>query len=96
LKTERAQAAQAAGEGTEGDWKKKRRSMGEARARFMQESANGASWRRNQAGAEPKRNRLSGRQRPQRMQAEVGRLMQAVGKAMRETQTETMAAARSR
>jgi len=96
LKTERAQAAQAAGEGTEGDWKKKRRLMGDARVRFTQEGAHGASRRRNQAGAEPKRNRLSGRQRPQRMQAEVGRLMQAVGKAKREAQTETMAAAGSR
>jgi hypothetical protein len=96
LKTGKAQAAQATGEGTEGDREQKRKPVGDARARLTREGANGASWGRIQAGEEPERNRSRGRRRPQRMQAEVGRQRQANGKAKRETRTETMAAAGSR
>jgi hypothetical protein len=49
----RAQAAQVAGEGTGESWKRKRPPEGEAKARFTQEGADGASRRSNQAGVEP-------------------------------------------
>jgi hypothetical protein len=49
-KPERAQAAQATGEGTGGSWKPKRPPEGEAKARFTQDGTDGASRKRNHAG----------------------------------------------